>query len=38
MPKEVALVIDEALEKAKDGEEIEQWQALERIAADYLAS
>jgi ParB-like chromosome segregation protein Spo0J len=38
MPKEVALVIDEALEKAKDGEEIEQWQALERVAADYLAS
>lgn len=38
MPKEVALVVDEALEKAKDGEEIEQWQALERVAADYLAS
>jgi ParB-like chromosome segregation protein Spo0J len=38
MPKEVALVVDEAIEKAKDGEEIEQWQALERIAADFLAS
>lgn len=38
MPKEVALVVDEAIEKAKDGEEIEQWQGLERVAADYLAS
>ena len=38
MPKEVAIVVDEAIEKAKDGEEIEQWQALERICADYLAS
>lgn len=38
MPKEAALVLDEALEKAKDGEEVESWQALERIAADYLAS
>lgn len=38
MPKEVALVVDEALEKAKDGEDIDQWQALERVAADYLAS
>jgi ParB-like chromosome segregation protein Spo0J len=38
MPKTVALVIDEAIEKAKDGEEIETWQALERVAADYLAS
>lgn len=37
MPKSVALVIDEALEKAKDGEELESWQALERVAADYLA-
>lgn len=38
MPKEVALVVDEAIEKAKDGEEIEQWQGLERVAADYLAN
>ena len=38
IPKEAALVVDEALEKAKDGERIEQWQALERVAADYLAS
>lgn len=38
MPKEVALVVDEALEKAKDGEDVEQWQALERVAADFLAS
>lgn len=37
MPKSVALIIDEALEKAKDGEELEAWQALERVAADYLA-
>ena len=37
MPKTVALVVDEAIEKAKDGEEIEVWQALERVAADYLA-
>lgn len=38
LPKEAALVVDEALEKAKDGQEVEGWQALERIAADYLAS
>lgn len=38
MPKSVALIVDEALEKAKDGEEIETWQALERVAADYLGS
>lgn len=38
MPKTVALIVDEALEKAKDGEELEAWQALERVAADYLAS
>ena len=37
LPKTVALVVDEAIEKAKDGEEIETWQALERVAADYLA-
>lgn len=38
MPKEVALVLDEAIEKAKGEEKIEQWQGLERVAADYLAS
>jgi len=38
MPKSVALIVDEAIEKAKDGEELESWQALERVAADYLAS
>jgi len=37
MPKQVALVVDEAIEKAKDGEEIEAWRGLERVAADYLA-
>lgn len=37
MPKSVALIVDEALEKAKDGEELEAWQALELVAADYLA-
>jgi ParB-like nuclease domain len=38
MPKTVALIVDEAIEKAKDGEEIETWRALERVAADFLAS
>lgn len=38
LPKTAALVVDEALEKAKDGEAVENWQALERVAADYLAS
>lgn len=38
LPKTAALMVDEAIEKAKDGEEIESWQALERVAADYLAS
>lgn len=37
MPKSVALVIDEAIEKAIAGEDIEQWQGLERVAADYLS-
>jgi len=37
MPKSVGLVVDEAIEKAKDGEDVETWQALERVAADYLA-
>ena len=38
LPKTAALVVDEAIEKAKDGEPVENWQALERVAADYLAS
>lgn len=38
MPKEAALVLDEAIEKAADGEKLEPWQGLERVAADYLAS
>jgi hypothetical protein len=38
MPKTVALVIDEAIEKAKDGEPIDAWQALERVAADFLGN
>lgn len=37
LPKEAALVIDEAIEAAKDGEELQDWQGLEAIAADYLA-
>jgi hypothetical protein len=38
LPVDAALVIDEAIEKAKDGEEILDWQALEMVAADFLAS
>lgn len=37
LPSDAALVIDEAIEKAKDGEDLPDWQALEGIAADYLA-
>lgn len=37
LPKEAANVIDEALAAAKDGEELPDWQALEAIAADFLA-
>lgn len=37
MPASVALVLDEAIEKAKDGDTIDNWMALERMAADYLA-
>jgi len=37
MPKSVSLIIDEAIEKAADGEKVEKWQALERVCADYLA-
>jgi len=38
LPKTAALIVDEAIEKAKDGDPMENWQALERVAADYLAS
>ena len=38
LPKTAALVVDEAIEKAKDGDPVENWQALERVAAEYLAS
>jgi len=38
LPKDAALVIDEAIEKAKDGEELQDWQGLEFIAAEYLGS
>lgn len=37
LPVEAAEVIDEAMAKAKDDEEIADWQALERIAADFLS-
>lgn len=38
LPRDAALVIDEALEKARDGDEgIQDWQALEMVAADFLA-
>lgn len=37
MPPEASAVLDEAMEKAMDGDEIKDWQALERIAADFLA-
>lgn len=37
MPRDAAAVLDEALSKAKDGEEIADWQALERLAAEFLA-
>lgn len=38
LPKTAALVVDEAIEKAKDGDPMENWQGLERVAAEYLAS
>ncbi len=37
MPAAAAQVLDDALARAKAGDEIEDWQALERLAADYLA-
>lgn len=38
LPHEANEVLDQALTKAKEDDEIEDWQALERIAADFLAS
>jgi hypothetical protein len=38
LPKDAALVIDEAIEKAKDGEEYPDWQALEYVAAEYISA
>ena len=38
LPADAALVIDEAIEKAKDGEELQDWQGLEAIAADFLST
>lgn len=37
LPQEAARIIDEALIAAKEGEELPDWQALEAIAADFLA-
>jgi hypothetical protein len=36
LPHEVNEVLTSALDKAREGDEIEDWQALERVAADYL--
>lgn len=38
LPPEAAEVLDDALTKARGDDEIEPWQALERIAAEFLAS
>lgn len=37
MPASVAQVLDDALARAREGEEIDDWQALERVAAEFLA-
>ena len=37
LPKDAANVIDQAIAQAKEGEELPDWQALEAIAADFLA-
>jgi hypothetical protein len=37
LPLAAATVLDQAIAQAKDGEEVEDWQALERMAADFLA-
>jgi len=38
LPLEAAEVVDDALARARGEDEIEPWQALERIAAEFLAS
>lgn len=38
LPHEVSENLDSALYKAKEGDEIEDWQALERVVADFLAA
>lgn len=38
MPEDVGLMYESALDKARDGDAIKDWQALERILADFLAS
>jgi hypothetical protein len=38
LPPDAAEVLDEALAKAKGQDDIETWQALERISAEFLAS
>jgi ParB-like chromosome segregation protein Spo0J len=38
MPEDVALMYDSAIDKAKDGDLIKDWQALERILAEFHAS
>jgi len=38
MPAPVADVLDDALARAREGEDIPDWQALERVAAEFLAS
>lgn len=37
MPKDAALVLDAAIEKVQDESACPDWQAIERLAADYLA-
>jgi ParB-like chromosome segregation protein Spo0J len=37
LPHEANEVLSQALDRAKDGDDVNDWQALERIAADYLA-
>lgn len=37
MPREAAEVLDSAIAKAKEGEEMDEWQALEMVAAEFLA-
>lgn len=37
LPQDANDVLSAALERAKDGDDIEDWQALERVAADFLS-